>query len=109
MDGGEGGIRTHVTISREHAFQACSFSHSDTSPRQACHPKWVRDRWQEKSLRSELTHQYSIAPGYGPFTMRSLPGEAPWPGRSTCLNVRGLGLLERDGEFRSIARAAGAT
>ena len=31
--GGEGGIRTHVTISREHAFQACSFSHSDTSPR----------------------------------------------------------------------------
>ena len=30
--GGEGGIRTHVTIAREHAFQACSFSHSDTSP-----------------------------------------------------------------------------
>jgi hypothetical protein len=34
VHGGEGGIRTHVTISREHAFQACSFSHSDTSP---CH------------------------------------------------------------------------
>ena len=31
--GGEGGIRTHVTIARKHAFQACSFSHSDTSPR----------------------------------------------------------------------------
>jgi hypothetical protein len=34
--GGEGGIRTHVTIAREHAFQACSFSHSDTSPGCVC-------------------------------------------------------------------------
>ena len=30
---GEGGIRTHGTVSSTHAFQACSFSHSDTSPR----------------------------------------------------------------------------
>ncbi len=29
---GEGGIRTHGTLSRTHAFQACSLSHSDTSP-----------------------------------------------------------------------------
>ncbi len=28
--GGEGGIRTLDTISRIHAFQACSLSHSDT-------------------------------------------------------------------------------
>src|SRR2546428_9081666 len=34
--GGEGGIRTHGEVSPTHAFQACSFSHSDTSPRQAC-------------------------------------------------------------------------
>src|SRR3989442_4251646 len=34
-DGGEGGIRTHGEISPTHAFQACSFSHSDTSPREA--------------------------------------------------------------------------
>src|SRR5437667_1045913 len=34
--GGEGGIRTHGEISPTHAFQACSFSHSDTSPREAC-------------------------------------------------------------------------
>ena len=32
-NGGEGGIRTHEPIARLHAFQACSFSHSDTSPR----------------------------------------------------------------------------
>ena len=31
--GGEGGIRTHGTpCERTHAFQACSFNHSDTSP-----------------------------------------------------------------------------
>lgn len=30
--GGEGGIRTLDTISCIHTFQACSLSHSDTSP-----------------------------------------------------------------------------
>src|SRR2546426_12628618 len=35
-NGGEGGIRTHGEVSPTHAFQACSFSHSDTSPREAC-------------------------------------------------------------------------
>ncbi len=32
LNGGEGGIRTLDTLSRIHTFQACSFSHSDTSP-----------------------------------------------------------------------------
>ncbi len=32
MLGGEDEIRTHGTVARTHAFQACSFSHSDTSP-----------------------------------------------------------------------------
>ena len=31
--GGENGIRTRDTLARIHAFQACSFSHSDISPR----------------------------------------------------------------------------
>ncbi len=31
--GGESGIRTHGGVSPTHAFQACSFSHSDISPR----------------------------------------------------------------------------
>jgi hypothetical protein len=30
--GGEGGIRTHETVARLHAFQACAFDHSATSP-----------------------------------------------------------------------------
>ncbi len=29
---GEGGIRTHDTVTRIQTFQACSFDHSDTSP-----------------------------------------------------------------------------
>ena len=34
--GGEGGIRTLDTRKRIHTFQACSFSHSDTSPEPGC-------------------------------------------------------------------------
>lgn len=30
--GGESGIRTRVTVSRKHTFQACAFNHSATSP-----------------------------------------------------------------------------
>jgi hypothetical protein len=30
---GEGGIRTHDTVSRIQPFQGCSFGHSDTSPK----------------------------------------------------------------------------
>ena len=33
LAGGESGIRTHVTLSSKHAFQACAFSHSAISPR----------------------------------------------------------------------------
>src|SRR6185312_8514266 len=32
---GEGGIRTRDTLSSIHTFQACSFNHSDTSPKYA--------------------------------------------------------------------------
>lgn len=32
MVGGESGIRTRVTVSRKHTFQACAFNHSATSP-----------------------------------------------------------------------------
>lgn len=34
MNGGERGIRTPDTVSHIHAFQACSFNHSDISPNQ---------------------------------------------------------------------------
>ena len=32
-NGGEKGIRTLDTVARIHAFQACAFDHSATSPR----------------------------------------------------------------------------
>ena len=32
VDGGEKGIRTLDTVTRIHAFQACAFNHSATSP-----------------------------------------------------------------------------
>tara|TARA_B100001057_G_scaffold33526_1_gene30431 strand:+ start:1840 stop:1953 length:114 start_codon:yes stop_codon:yes gene_type:complete len=32
LDGGEKGIRTLETVARLHAFQACAFNHSATSP-----------------------------------------------------------------------------
>jgi hypothetical protein len=35
--GGESGIRTHVTLSSKHAFQACAFSHSAISPAMICY------------------------------------------------------------------------
>src|SRR5882762_6895512 len=38
QDGGGGsGIRTHVTVSRKHAFQASAFSHSATPPASLAH------------------------------------------------------------------------
>src|SRR5258706_3725721 len=33
LPNGQGGIRTHETVARLHAFQACAFSHSATRPR----------------------------------------------------------------------------
>jgi hypothetical protein len=33
--GGGSGIRTHVTVSRKHAFQACALNHSATPPERA--------------------------------------------------------------------------
>ena len=58
--GGESGIRTHGRVSPTHAFQACSFNHSDISPhlesmtyerpatnygtRCSCCEQWTRSR-----------------------------------------------------------------
>lgn len=35
-NGGQGGIRTHGTLSRTHAFQACALNHSATCPWLLC-------------------------------------------------------------------------
>lgn len=47
QDGGQGGIRTLGDVSATHAFQACSFDHSDTCP--CCGGRDARKRnpaWQ---------------------------------------------------------------
>ena len=38
--GGESGIRTHGTVSRTHAFQACALSHSAISPVSSLETAW---------------------------------------------------------------------
>src|SRR5689334_1073625 len=52
--GGGSGIRTHVTVSRKHAFQACAFSHSATPP------DWPRDREPRLSPSNNPTR--AVAP-----------------------------------------------
>ena len=47
--GGESGIRTHVTLSSKHAFQACAFSHSAISPAKT----WEDDSLVQLSHRAE--------------------------------------------------------
>ena len=42
-NGGEKGIRTLDTIARIHAFQACAFNHSATSPIQTYFKKFLID------------------------------------------------------------------
>ncbi len=44
-NGGENGIRTHERVSPLHAFQACAFNHSATSPhkfRQISHSNFAK-------------------------------------------------------------------
>ena len=47
MKFGRGGIRTHETLSRLHAFQACSIGHSDTHPIGGRYFRDKDDNWQE--------------------------------------------------------------
>src|SRR3954467_4730238 len=50
-NGGESGIRTHVTLSSKHAFQACAFSHSAISPAPSLGGR------SEKLLATRLCHE----------------------------------------------------
>jgi hypothetical protein len=44
-DGGQGGIRTHGTLSRTHAFQACALNHSATCPSKHLHFVKTANHW----------------------------------------------------------------
>jgi hypothetical protein len=56
--GGESGIRTHVTLSSKHAFQACAFSHSAISPAKICERSISRSAFSEigNGCASRLDH-----------------------------------------------------
>src|SRR6266568_4174168 len=58
--GGEGGIRTHEPVSRLHAFQACSFNRSDTSPRGA--PALSRRPNFGKDRKNQVYHPAADSP-----------------------------------------------
>ena len=45
IDGGQGGIRTHGTLSRTHAFQACALNHSATCPFSNLHVLKNANHW----------------------------------------------------------------
>src|SRR5947207_12658894 len=67
-NGGGSGIRTHDTVSRIHAFQACAFSHSAIPPRRA-RPKAAR----HKSARTIVAGGGVATRSRPPPTARSRP------------------------------------
>src|SRR6516225_6806756 len=62
--GGGGGIRTHVTVSRKHAFQACALSHSATPPYRVVRNKPIlgANQHQKPCTRLEM-RQIRAIPG----------------------------------------------
>ena len=84
--GGESGIRTHDTVSRIHAFQACAFSHSAISPiNQFCAPRGPTVSTGYAALRA--------------YQARKLPTDCSLILRSVLLN---------DGNLDFIVRIAGS-
>ena len=52
--GGERGIRTPVTLSRKHTFQACAFNHSATSPSGGSAWRFRQSSLRARGLRKAL-------------------------------------------------------
>ena len=62
-NGGEGGIRTHGRVAPTHAFQACTFDHSVTSPYRFDRPLDRRCRKNERNnaeLSSARTPEHTV-------------------------------------------------
>ena len=62
-NGGEGGIRTHGRVAPTHAFQACTFDHSVTSPYKFDRPLDRRRRKNERNnseLSSARTPEHTV-------------------------------------------------
>lgn len=59
-DGG-GGIRTHDTFSRIHAFQAGSLSHSDTPPKKQCYQCYTKYTYSNQKNLFLTSHRHLTA------------------------------------------------
>jgi hypothetical protein len=70
--GGESGIRTHGRVSPTHAFQACSFNHSDISPVRVNDLRAVRDQIIARRRRMHASSTSPLNPAvYGPPASRA--------------------------------------
>jgi hypothetical protein len=56
--GGEGGIRTHGTVSRSQHFQCCQFNHSCTSPRRISNCGFRIAKCKASSLKFAFRNQH---------------------------------------------------
>src|SRR6266545_2965297 len=66
--GGEGGIRTHGTVSRSQHFQCCQFNHSCTSPQGKDEVGRMKDEQEAKrrlSYSSLILHPFNLAERVG--------------------------------------------
>jgi hypothetical protein len=76
--GGESGIRTHVTLSSKHAFQACAFSHSAISPARFGRTILSAESYrQSPSLHEASTRLHFILWA----AVRKCKSVKPWTGR----------------------------
>ena len=72
--GGESGIRTHGTLSRTHAFQACALNRSAISP-QAAQPRQRPPRAQGQGPSNVAYSQPQLAKVFGSFFAKKNPAK----------------------------------
>ena len=60
FDGGENGIRTHERIASLHAFQACAFNHSATSPKKIRDPNMYQVSRESLNLPVDIYKKTDI-------------------------------------------------
>src|SRR5437868_7044793 len=65
VDGGQGGIRTHETVSRPHAFQACAFSHSAEGAKAWLYATFCFLRWPNNPISPKPARSIPNVSGSG--------------------------------------------
>ncbi len=77
--GGEGGIRTHGAVTHTHAFQACSFGLSDTSPYRSLSDRTVTalHRHEPGGTRTRYAYSSIVKTGGEGGIRTHVPGYSP--------------------------------